>query len=108
MGAGEFSIPFLHLSPGFSQIASKSATEKNIEMFVAPRIRMLGAPNNFHAREMFAIASAVTAQDNDSAAVIIARPPQPVALMIANRLGQTQARSEKIDRAGLAVTIGED
>src|ERR1700731_2385871 len=74
-------------------------------MLVAPRVRMLGATDRLHTPEVFAVTGAVTAENDHDAAVIIARPPQPVALMITNRFRQTESRSEEIDRARLAVAV---
>src|SRR3989442_244903 len=99
------SVVVLDLVPSASQIASESAAEKNIEMLVAARVRMFRATNYCDAAEMFAVAGAVTPENNHDAAVIIARTPKPVALMIANRFRQTKSWSEEIDRARLTVTV---
>src|SRR6266481_8679255 len=77
-------------------------------MLVAPRVRMFDPAGRFDALEMFAVAGSIAAENDDDAAIIIARPPKPVALMIANRFRQTESRSEEIDRAGLTVTVREN
>src|SRR2546421_10690361 len=74
-------------------------------MLVAPRVRMRGATDRLNASEMFAVAGAVTAKNDHDAAVVSARSPEPVALMITNRFWQTELRSEEVDRARLAVTV---
>src|SRR2546430_1956454 len=74
-------------------------------MLVAPRVRMRGATDRLNAAEMFAVAGAVTAENDHDAAVVSARSPEPVALMITNRFWQTESRSEEVDRARLAVTV---
>ena len=70
--------------PGLSQIASEPAADENIEMFVATRVRMLDVANRLDAAEMFAIPAPAAAEHDHALAVDIARPPQPVALMITN------------------------
>ena len=94
--------------PGLAQIASESAAEKNIEMLVAARVRMLDVAGRFDAAKMFAVAGAVTPENNHRAAVVIAGPPNPVGLMIADRFRQTESRSEEIDRAGFAEVVREN
>src|SRR5947208_14438349 len=69
---------------------------------------MSGAADCFHAREMFAVPGAVTAQNDDAFARVTAWAPEPVALMVADRFRQSVFLAEEIDRAGLTVTIRED
>src|ERR1700730_14164725 len=101
-------VVFLHFHPGRSQIAGKPAAEKNIEVLVPARVRMFGANAPFDTLKMFAVASSIAAEHNRDAAVVIARTPEPVALMIADRFRQTETRPEEIDRAGFAIIIRED
>jgi hypothetical protein len=61
---------------------------------------MLDAARIFDAFEMFAIAAAVAAQDDHCAAVVIARSPHPVLVMLPDGLQQAVARTVKIDRVG--------
>src|SRR4029077_1810652 len=98
----------LESRPNFSQIVHQSTTKKDLKMLVAPRVRMLGQTGCFDAPEMFAIPRAVATKNNHGAAIVIARAPEPVTLMIANGLGQTETRSEEIDRPGLTITVGKD
>src|SRR5437868_14847910 len=95
------SVVFFHFRPCFSKIAGESATQENIEMLVAPRVRMFDAASRFHALEMFAIAAAVAAENDDNAPVVIARSPEPVALMIANRFRQSELRTEEVEPSGV-------
>src|SRR5881398_1920923 len=67
-------------------------------MLVAPRVPMFRATCRFDAAEIFAVA----------AAVVIARTPEPKALMIGNRFWQAESRPEEIDRARLTVTVREN
>src|SRR5437667_1898194 len=76
--------------PGLLQIASEAAADENIEMLVAPRVRMFDVASRFDALEMFAVAGAVAAENDHDAAVVIARAPNPVGLMIADRFRQTE------------------
>ena len=69
---------------------------------------MLNLADFFHALEVLAVASAVAAQHYDDAAIVVSRSPEPVALVIANRFGKSVLGAEKVDRARLAVTVGED
>jgi len=77
-------------------------------MLVASRVPMFRAPGRLHASEMLAVTSPVTPKNNHDTAVVIARPPKPVTLMVTNRFRQTESRPEEIDRAGLTVTIREN
>src|SRR5687767_9388172 len=77
-------------------------------MLVTPRIRMAGAADRIHPGEVLAIAGAIAAKHNHTFAGVVPRPPEPVALMIADRLGQPVFFSEEIDCPRLPVTIGED
>src|ERR1051325_7628552 len=77
-------------------------------MFVAPRVRMFDSTGGLHALEMFAVAGPIAAENNHDAAVVIARTPKPVALMIANRFRQTEPRPKEIDRVSLAIAVGEN
>ena len=95
-------------SPKLPQVAGKSAAKKNIEMLVAPRVRMFRAPDRFDAAKMFAVACSVAAENDHDAAIVIARTPEPVALMIANRFRQTEPRPKEIDRARLTVAVREN
>src|SRR5207248_5580828 len=91
--------------PGLSQIASEPAADENIEMFVAPRVRMFDVAGSFDAAKMLAVAGAVAAENDHGAAVVIARAPNPVTLMIADRFRKTEPWSEEIDRAGFAEVV---
>src|SRR5207237_5653305 len=66
------------------------------------------AADCFHAREMFPVPGAVTAQNDDAFTRVIAWAPEPVALMAADRFRQPVLLPEKIDRAGLTVAVRED
>src|SRR5437588_1400984 len=69
---------------------------------------MIGAADCFHGREMFAVSSPVASENDYAFAGVIARTPEPVALMVADRFGQAVLLAKEIDRAGLAITVGED
>src|SRR5438876_76459 len=69
---------------------------------------MIGLADGFHAGETFAVAGAVAAENDDAFAGVIARTPKPIVLVIADRLRQPIFPAEEIDRARLAVTVGED
>src|SRR4051812_32004887 len=69
---------------------------------------MIRAPGDFHAGEMFAIPFPITTENDDAFAGVIARAPQPIALVITDRFGQTIFLAEEIDRASLAVAVGEN
>src|SRR5438105_2994998 len=102
------SVPFLRFWPQRFQTRVEIAAKENVEVFVAPRIRMIGAADGFHAREMFAVSSPVAAENDHAFAGVIARTPKPIALMVADRFGQAVLLAKEIDRAGLAITISED
>src|SRR2546430_7037962 len=74
-------------------------------MLAARGVGRRGAPARLNAGEMFAVAGAVPAKNDHDAAVVSARSPEPVALMITNRFWQTESRSEEIDRTRLAITV---
>src|SRR5438105_14988224 len=69
---------------------------------------MIGAADCFHGREMFAVSSPVASENDHAFAGVIARTPKPIALMVADRFGQAVLLAKEIDRAGLAITVGED
>ena len=102
------SVVFFHFGPGLPQISGESAAEENIEMLVAPRVRMFGMTCDFDALKMFAIAGPIATENDYDASIIIPRAPQPVALMIANRFRQTKPRTEEIDRARFTVIVREN
>src|SRR4029077_1128900 len=102
------SVVFFHSRPRGPQIAGKSATQENIEVLVAARVGMLDMTSDFDTLEMFAVTAAIAPENNHDAAVVIARAPEPVALMITDRFRQTESRPEEIDRTSLTITIGEN
>src|SRR3954469_11947 len=57
---------------------------------------------------MLAVPFPVAAQDDHAFASVIARTPEPVALVIADRFRQSVLLAEEIDRTRLAVAVGED
>src|SRR5262249_30334013 len=56
----------------------------------------------------FAVTASVAAENNHDCSVVIARTPNPVGLMIANRFRQTEPRPEVIDRARFAEVVREN
>src|SRR5947209_4401318 len=77
-------------------------------MLVAPRVRMFDPPDRFDAPEVFAVASPVASEHDHETAVVIARAPKPVALMITDRFRQTEVGPEEIDRTRFAIVVGEN
>src|ERR1051326_3125668 len=69
---------------------------------------MIGSTDDFYSGKMFAVAFSVAPENDDAFAGVIARTPKPITLMTADRFRQTVLLSEKIDRASLAVAVGED
>src|SRR5207302_4391069 len=69
---------------------------------------MIGAADYFHGREMFAVSSPVAAENDHAFAGVIARTPKPMSVMVADRFGQAVLLAKEINRAGLAITVGED
>src|ERR1700674_599068 len=102
------SVPLLRLRPERLQRGVKVAAEKNIEMLIAPRVRVIAAARHFHAGEVLAVAAAVAAEDDDALTGVIPRPPKPITLMGADRFRKSVLLAEEIDRAGLAVTVREN
>src|SRR5262249_7493230 len=102
------SVVFFHFRPCLSQIAGESATKKNVKMLVAPRVRMLNVTDGLDTLKMFAVTASVAAENNHDCSVVIARTPNPVGLMIANRFRQTEPRPEVIDRARFAEVVREN
>ena len=95
-------VPILGLRPERLQRRIQVPAKKNIEVFVTPRIGMRGAADRIDPREVLAIARAVAAKHDHAFAGVVARPPKPVALMIADRFRQPIFFPEEIDRARLA------
>src|SRR6266403_1152750 len=79
-------IPFLRFRPQLLQRCVQVSAEENVEVLVESRVGMIGVADDFHAREMFAVAFPVAAENDDALARVITRAPQPIALMIADRL----------------------
>src|ERR1700754_1551725 len=77
-------------------------------MLVASRVGMIGPPLRLDAGEVLAIPFPVAPENDHAFPGVIARTPKPVVLMTADHFRQSVFRAEKIDRAGLAVTVGED
>src|SRR5690349_21438151 len=99
--------PFLHRRPNRFEVQGESPAEQNWEPLIASRVRVLNLSYNFDAFEMLAISGAVAAQDDHGAAVVIARSPIPVALVIAYRFGKSIFGTEEVDGPGFTVIIGE-
>src|ERR1051326_6571058 len=99
------SVVFFHLRPGGFQIAGEAAAEENIEVLVAARVRMVNMTDRFNAAEMFTITAAGAPKNDHTLSIEISRAPQPISLVVADRLRQTEARPEEVDRAGLSVVV---
>src|SRR5215472_1133106 len=83
-GARDRSIIQLQLGPNFLQIEPGSAAEPDGVVFVATRIWMLHASDGLHRRKMIAIPSPVALQDDHDLAGVVARSPQPIAVVLAD------------------------
>src|SRR5947208_12519498 len=77
-------------------------------MLVATRVGMIGAAHCFYRREMLPVTFAVAPKNDHAFAGVIARSPEPVALVIADRFRQPVLLPEEIDRPSLAVAVRED
>src|SRR5689334_23287637 len=102
------SVPVFGLRPKRPQVLDETTTKKYIVVLVEPRIWMLDVAYDFHGLEMFPVAAAVAAENNNGIPCVIARTPKPVALMAGDRFGQPVFRSQKINRAGLTVVVCEN
>src|ERR1700720_2091494 len=69
---------------------------------------MLHSSHYLHTLKMLAVAPAITVQNDNGAAVVVARAPHPIAVVSADSLGQTGSRSVKIHRRRIAPAVGKD
>src|SRR6266446_4690589 len=106
--AGYRSIPFLHLRPKLLEWPIQSATDEDLEEFVASRIGMVGPSGYLHAGEVLAIPGSIAAQHDHAFAGVLSWPPIPIVLMIADRLRQPILFPEEIDRSRLTITVGKN
>src|SRR5215467_2490840 len=77
-------------------------------MFVATSIRMLRATCRIYRLKMLAVPSAVATENNDDITGILTRPPEPIALMIADGFRQSIFRTKEIYRASFSVIVREN
>src|SRR5262249_51332601 len=104
----QLSVVRLHLRPNLLQIEPRPTAQPDGEVLIAARVRMLQLSGRLDPLKMFAVAAAVAAQNDHRAAVVLARTPQPVVVVLADGLGQTVARSIKIHCCGLTPAVAED
>src|ERR1051326_4801316 len=91
-------IKDLHLRPDIFQVRLKSTAKINVKVFITTSVGMFHMSNRFNALEVFAIAASVAAQDDHCAAVIVARTPDPVAVVLTDGLRQPISGTIKINR----------
>src|SRR5215472_18793551 len=102
------SVVALQPWPNGLQIELWSAAEPDRVVLVAPRVGMLHASGSLDRLKMFAVAPAIAVQDDHGTAIILARPPNPVAVVLADSLGQTVPGTVEIDGRRRSPTVAED
>src|ERR1051326_4638308 len=102
------SAPVLDARPELLPGSLHAATVKHVEMLVGHGVGMRHIAHLFDVIED-ALQNFLAIVEHDGAfAGVVARTPQVIVLMRADRLGQAILGTEEVDRAGLAVVLAED
>src|SRR5215813_8864754 len=96
------SVPVLQLRPQFLQRLLEPSAIEHVAMLVRHRVWVVHARALLHAYKQLLEALLAIIHDDNTFACVIARSPQEIVLMTADRPRQSIIRPEEIDRAGLA------
>src|SRR5215470_6907278 len=102
------SVPDLHLRPQFLQRLLEPSAIEQVDMLVRHRVWVVHARDLPHARKQLLEALLAIIHDDHTFARVIARSPEEIALVTADRPRPSTFRPEKIDRAGLGVVLDKD
>ena len=102
------SVPVLHLRPQFLQRLLEPSAIEHVGMLVRHRVWVVHARDLLHARKQLLEALLAIIHDDHTFARVIARSPEEIALVTADRPRQSIFRPEEIDRAGLAIVLDKD
>src|SRR5437016_12214151 len=101
-------MPVVAARPGRLQTPLQAPPEQNRARLIDIGVRNVQSCADFDGREFRPRARLGLADKNDNLAGVTARSPEKIILMAANGSGQPVTRTEKVDRAGLAVVVTEN
>src|SRR3974377_2625705 len=91
------SVPVLHLGPQFLQRLLEPCGIEHVGMLVRHRVWVVHARSLLHARKQLLEALLAITHDDHTFPRVIARSPEEIALMTADRPRQSIFRPEEID-----------
>src|SRR5947207_1344073 len=98
----------LQRRPQVLQISLQPAAQPDGVMLVATRIIVIYFSDRLDTLKVIAVATAITPQHEQDAAIESARSPQPVVIVRTNGVWQAVPWSVEVDRYSLAPAIRED
>src|SRR5260370_23813815 len=96
------SVPVLQLRPQFLQRLLEPSAIEHVEMLVRHRVWVVHARDLLHAHKQLLEALLAIIHDDHTFARVIARSPQEIALVTADRPRQSTPQPEEADRAAYA------
>src|SRR5271167_315855 len=102
------SVPELQLWPQFLQRLLEPSAIEHVEMLVRHRVWVVHVRDLLHAYKQLLEALLAIIHEDHTFTGVIARSPQEIALVTADRPRQSKFRPEEIDRAGYAKVRGKD
>ncbi len=90
------------------QVPLQAAAKKNWARLVGISVGNVQSCGHFDGGEFLARVFFGRALENDDLTGVVARPPEKIILMAADRFGQVVTRTEKVDGGGLAVVVAEN
>src|SRR5215831_1547819 len=102
------SVPVLQLRPQFLQRLLEPSAIEHVAMLVRHRVWVVHARDLLHAYKQLLEALLAIIHEDHTFASVIARSPEEIALVTADRPRQSIFRPEEIDRAGLAIVLDKD